>query len=207
MQGGKRDKPVTCTAFEALLQCFPANDRGGLCERFTSAKVQTTQLRTVLPLKLFCFEKSFPRPLLTMDPVTTIGLVSGILTFIDAADKILKLSWALYNSAEGSSEETEMRLKLADSTAVLWRQLSPPNQSAMAREDRALATLAQECNRLSNDIRDELQSLRPKRRKSKTQSGLAALKTLMVEPKIRSLETQLQRCRDQLHLHVSALSR
>lgn len=56
-----------------------------------------------------------------MDPVTTIGLVSGILSFIDAAEKILKLSWALYNSAEGSSEETEARLKLTDSMAVIWK--------------------------------------------------------------------------------------
>jgi len=142
-----------------------------------------------------------------MDPVTTIGLVSGILTFVDAAGKILKLSWALYNSAEGSSEETEMRLKLADSMAVILKRLSPPNQSAMAEEDRALVTLAQECNRLSNDIREELQSLRPKRRKSKARSSLAALKTLLVEPKIRDLEQQLQRCRDQLHFHISTLSR
>ncbi len=142
-----------------------------------------------------------------MDPVTTIGLVSGILTFIDAAGKVLKLSWALYDSAEGSLEENEMRLKLADSTADIWRQLSPSVQSAMAEEDTAVATLARECYRLSNGIREVLENLRPKRRKSKAQSGLAALKTLMAEPKIRNLETQLQRCSDQLHFHVSALSR
>ncbi|KAM7186281.1 hypothetical protein V8F33_011877 [Rhypophila sp. PSN 637] len=76
----------------------------------------------------------------------------------------------------------------------------------MAEEDRALVTLARECSRLSNDIREELQRLRPKRRKSKARSGLAALKTLMVEPKIKDLETQLQRCRDQLHFHISSLS-
>jgi len=142
-----------------------------------------------------------------MDPVTTIGLVSGILSFIDATAKILKLSWALYNSAEGSSDETEIRSKLAGSMAVIWTQLSPPNQSAMAEEDRFLVTLAQECNKLSNDIREELQRLRPKWRRSKAQSGLVALKTLMVEPKIRDLEKQLQKCRDQLHFHISALSR
>lgn len=142
-----------------------------------------------------------------MDPVTTIGLVSGILSFIDAAQKILTLSWALYNSAEGSSEETEMRLKLADSMADVWKRLSPPNQSAIAAEDRSLVALAQDCNRLSEKIREELQSLRPKRRRSKAQSGLAALKTFMVESKISDLEKQLQKCRDQLHFHISTLSR
>jgi hypothetical protein len=73
-----------------------------------------------------------------MDPVTTIGLVSGILSFVDAAEKILKLSWELYNSVEGSPEETEMRLKLADSTAVIWKRLSPPNQSVVTEEDKLL---------------------------------------------------------------------
>lgn len=141
-----------------------------------------------------------------MDPATVIGLVSGILSFVDAAGKILKLSWGLYNSLEGTSEETEMRLKLTDNMAVIWKRIISTNQSAQTEEDRALVTLAQECNELTNDIGKELQSLKPKRRKSKTQSGLAALKTLMVEPKIKDLEKRLQHCRDQLHLHITALS-
>lgn len=54
-----------------------------------------------------------------MDPVTAISLVSGILTFVGAAEKILQLSWSIYNSVEGSSEETEMRSRLNDSMAAL----------------------------------------------------------------------------------------
>ncbi|KAF7555937.1 hypothetical protein G7Z17_g1815 [Cylindrodendrum hubeiense] len=142
-----------------------------------------------------------------MDPATAIGIVSGILSFVGAAEKILKLSWTLYNSVEGSSEETEMRLKLADSMAVISKRMIPFNQSALTEEDRSLVTLAQECNKLTNDIKKELQTLRPKRRKSKTQSGLTALKTLIVDPKIKELEKQLQHCRDQLHFHIAALSR
>lgn len=152
-------------------------------------------------------KKVFSHSPATMDPVTTIGLVSAILSFVGAAEKTLKLAWTLYNSAEGSSEETEMRLKLADSMAVIWKRIIPTNQPALTEEDRALVTLAQECNRLTNDIKEELQTLRPKRRKSKAHSGLAALRTLMVDPKIKDLEKQLQRCRDQLHFHIAALSR
>ncbi|KAK3945204.1 hypothetical protein QBC46DRAFT_337054 [Diplogelasinospora grovesii] len=141
-----------------------------------------------------------------MDPVTAISLVSGILSFVGTAEKILKLSWTLYNSVEGSSEETEIRLMLADSMAIISKRITPTNQSALTEEDRALVTLAQECNKLTNDIKKELQTLKPKRRKSKAQSGLAALKTLMVDPKIKDLEKQLQYCRDQLHFHIAALS-
>lgn len=142
-----------------------------------------------------------------MDPATAIGLVSGILTFLGAAEKILKLSWTLYNSVEGSSEETAMRLKLAESMAVMWTRMIPTNQPATTGEDEALVTLARECNKLTNDIKKELHDLKPKRRKSKAQSGLAALKTLVIEPKIKELEKQLRSYRDQLHFHIAALSR
>jgi hypothetical protein len=141
-----------------------------------------------------------------MDPITAISLVSSILSFAGAAEKILKLSWVLYNSVEGSSEDTEMRLKLADSMAVMCKRIVPASQPAATEEDKALVTLAQQCNELTNDIKKEIQTLKPKRRKSKTQSGLVALKTLMAEPKIKDLERRLRRCRDQLNFHIVTLS-
>lgn len=142
-----------------------------------------------------------------IDPVTAISLVSGVLSFVGAAEKVLKLSWILYNSVEGCSEETQVRLELADSMNSISNRIVPAQQPPLSEEDRALLTLAQECDRLTNDIKNVLQTLKPKRRKSKAQSSLAALKTLVLEPKIRDLEKQLQRCRDQLHFHIAALSR
>lgn len=142
-----------------------------------------------------------------MDPATAIGLVSGILSFISAADKILKLTWTLYNSVEGSSEETETQLKVVESMIVIGNRVVSNDQPALTEEDRALVALSQECSELANEIRKELQSIKPKRRKSKTQSGFAALKTLMIEPKIKDLEKRLQHCRDQLHFHIDTRSR
>lgn len=142
-----------------------------------------------------------------MDPATAIGLVSGILSFVGTAGKVLTLAWTLYNSVEGSLEETETRLKLANSMVVISKHITPTSQSAVTEEDKALVTLAEECNKLTNGINKELQALKPKRRKSKAQSGFAALKTLVIEPKMKDLEKQLERCRDQLHFHIAALSR
>jgi hypothetical protein len=143
-----------------------------------------------------------------MDPVVAIGLVSGILSFVGAAGKILKSSWTLYNSVEGTSEETAMRLKLAENMAVITTRMIPINLLAPTNsEDKALVTLAQECNNLANDIKTELRDLKPRRRKSKARSGLAALKALIAEPRIKDLEKHLQSCRDQLHFHIAALSR
>lgn len=142
-----------------------------------------------------------------MDPATAIGLVSGILSFVGAVDKILKLTWTLYNSVEGSSEETETRSKVDESMNEIGRLIIADNQPASAEENRALVALAQECSELTQDIRKVLHGLKPKRRKSKTQSGLVALKMLMVEPKIKDLERRLQHCRGQLHLHIDTLTR
>lgn len=142
-----------------------------------------------------------------MDPVTAISLVSGILTFVGAAEKILKLSWTLYNSVEGCSEETRARLELANSMNSISKRIVLADEPPLSEEDRALFTLAQECDKLTNDIKNVLQTLKPKRHKSMAQSSLAALKTLTLEPKIKDLEKQLQRCRDQLHFHIAAISR
>lgn len=141
-----------------------------------------------------------------IDPFTAIGLVSGILTFVDAAAKTLELSWKLYNSVEGCSEETEIRLALGDSMKSISKLIVPAHKPPLSEEDKALFKLVQECERLTIDMRNVLQKLKPKRRKSKAQSTLAALKTLTVEPKIRVLEQQLRRCRDQLQFHIAALS-
>lgn len=52
----------------------------------------------------------------------------------------------------------------------------PSNQPVLTEGERTLFNLAQDCNRLTSDIKNELQNLRPKQRKSKVQSSLVALK-------------------------------
>ena len=142
-----------------------------------------------------------------MDPVTIIGVVSGILSFVGAAEKVLRLAWEIHNSVEGSSEDTEMRLKLAESVSEISKQTISISQTAPIERDRDLITLAQECNKLGIDIKQNLQDIKPKRRGSKIQSGLAALKTLLADSKIKNLENKLQCYRDQLHFHIAVLLR
>ena len=174
-------------------------------EKHPSVNVYSAVFNVIITSVLL---QQLPSDLTAMiDPVTAIGLVSGILSFVGAAEKILKLSWTLYNSVEGCSEEAQIRLELADSMNSISNRIVSAHQPPLSEEDRALLTLAQECDKLTNDIKNLLQTVKPKRRKSKAQSSLAALKTLVHEPKIRDLEKQLQRCRDQLHFHIAVLSR
>ncbi|KAH9883760.1 hypothetical protein F4778DRAFT_765090 [Xylariomycetidae sp. FL2044] len=141
-----------------------------------------------------------------MDPASAIGVASGVLSFIDGATKILKLARVLYESEEGSVEEIEVRLRLAQSISDQSKQIIPADQHVPNDRDGGLVALAKDCTRLANDMKKELEKLKPKRRKSKTQSGLSALKILLGDSKISDLEKQLQRCRDQLHFHITSLS-
>lgn len=142
-----------------------------------------------------------------MDPATAIGVVSGILTFTSAAGKILKLSRNIYHSIDGSSEETQMRLQLAESMSTIANRISLSIQSAVAVEDSALLALAEDCDKLANDMTKELHDLGAKRRKSIAHSSIAALKTLLLHSKLNSLERKLENCRSHLHFHIAVLSR
>jgi hypothetical protein len=56
-----------------------------------------------------------------MDPATAVGVASGILTFINTAEKVLRLAYTLCHSVDGSSEESRIRLKVADSIKEMSR--------------------------------------------------------------------------------------
>ncbi|KAK7962048.1 uncharacterized protein PG986_002873 [Apiospora aurea] len=103
-----------------------------------------------------------------MDPVSAIGVVSAAVTFVDTTAKVLKTAWKIYNSIEGSTEETELRLKLSQYVSDATQRLIPaPSQAAVTGEDKTLVHLAQDCDRLSKNIATELSKLKPKRRRSK----------------------------------------
>lgn len=142
-----------------------------------------------------------------MDPVTAIGLVSGVLTFSGAAGKTIKSAWSLYKSVEGSSDENKIRLELMESMKLTTQQILPTVPSVLNEEETALVSLAQRCQALSQEMQKRLQNLKPKRRKSIIHSFMAAVKTLWMEHKIKELESQLQECRNQVHFEVARLSR
>jgi hypothetical protein len=142
-----------------------------------------------------------------MDPATAVGVASGILTFINTAEKVLRLAYTLYNSVDGSSEESKIRLKVADSINECSKWFIDAHDATLPKEENPLSSLAQQCNRLATDIKKELHGLEPKRRGSKINSGLAALKSVLAEPRIKDLEKRLHRYRDELHFHLAALSK
>ncbi|KAK2066716.1 hypothetical protein P8C59_000506 [Phyllachora maydis] len=143
-----------------------------------------------------------------MDPITAIGLISGIISFVDTAAKIIKLARVIYDSVEGSPEEMAARSEVSADMFLMSQLLARPSQAAVTPDpdEQSLVALAGRCAALSATIIEEVDSLKPKRPGSKTGVLRAALKMLRVEPKIKDLESQRQRCRDQLNIHILALS-
>lgn len=144
-----------------------------------------------------------------MDPITAIGLISGIISFVDTAAKIIKLARVIYDSVEGSPEEMAARSEVSADMFLMSQLLARPSQAAVTPDpdEQSLVALAGRCAALSATIIEEVDSLKPKRPGSKTGVLRAALKMLRVEPKIKDLESQRQRCRDQLNIHILALSK
>lgn len=142
-----------------------------------------------------------------MDPVTALGVISAAIAITDGVAKTLGLAREIYNSVEGSSEETELRLKLSERVRDVSQRLIPTDQLTIPEEEQGLVSLAKECNQLSRDIMKELEKLRPKRRKSVLQSTFVALRTIGSRRKIEGLDKQLSECHTQLHFQISYLSR
>jgi hypothetical protein len=86
-------------------------------------------------------------------------------------------------------------------------KLQPPNNTPLSGEERALWTLATECQSLANQILDILEKVKPKKRRSKGSSLLASLMAKFYESERRSLEERLGHCRSQLDLPINWLTR
>ena len=142
-----------------------------------------------------------------MDPLTAIGLVSNILSFIDFSVEIVRGAREIYESGSGVLEENRSQEAIAKEVKRFSSKLIPPDDTALAGEDKALCVLAKECEALSRQLLDLLEKVKPKDPKSKTQSLRAAWKTKANKPKMMDLERRLDNCRGQLQLQIGSMTR
>lgn len=142
-----------------------------------------------------------------MDPVTAIGLVSAILSFIDFGHKLVKGAIMIHGSIDGTVDENRSSEAIVKEMKRFSSGLLPPDDSQLAGEEKELCMLAQECRALSGQLVDLLQKVKPKDPASKSQSLWASLKSKVYEKEMEGLEKRLDYCRGQLELQVTFLSR
>lgn len=142
-----------------------------------------------------------------MDPVTTIGLASGILSFVTFSIKLLSGAVKIHDAADGQLQENLSRQLVIQEMKRLSGKLLAPDDASLVGEEKGLCILATECQSLSNDLIALLERIKPKDPSSKAQSIWSALKNAIHEKEKVELEGRLDRCRGQLELHITFLSR
>jgi hypothetical protein len=107
----------------------------------------------------------------------------------------------------GATEENRILEVVVSDMKRLSSKLKATGGAQQSDDEEALCGLAEECNKLSTDLFELLQKIKPKDSKSKRRSTLAALKNKWYERDKLELEKRLESCRSQLGLQISFLTR
>lgn len=142
-----------------------------------------------------------------MDPLTAIGLVSNILSFIDFSARLLKGAKEVYDSQHGVLEENRNRETIVREMQRMSTRMLVSESSEKANDDSTLGILAAECRGLSTELISLLEKIKPDDSGSKAQSFLSAMRNRVYNSERESLEARLNDCRAQLHLELSHLTR
>lgn len=142
-----------------------------------------------------------------MDPLTAIGLASNILSFIDIGIKVVSGAIEIYESPSGDSSGNRSTKTVVTEMRHFASKLQPPDDSQLTGDEKALCTLARECDDLAKQIIALAEKAKPRGRKSKSASLLAAVRTKWYESDSRKLEERLDHCRAQLGLQLNHLTR
>jgi len=142
-----------------------------------------------------------------MDPITAIGLVSGILSFVSFSTKLIKGAVEIHHASGGTLEENRTSEEAACELERLAAHLRPPDGAQLADESKDLCHLAEECRSLAQGLIKMLKDIKPVNQGSKRQSLWAALRSKMQENDRKELEQKLNSLRGRLQLQLTFLTR
>ena len=140
-----------------------------------------------------------------MEPLTTIGLISNIVSFVDWGTRVVRGTLEIYNSASGASASHQAQETLVRETRDFIIKLDIPK--GPWEEDRRLRLLADECQSLAQAILDKLQIIKPAASRSKVSAFWSALKSDGARNGLDLLEDRLDRCRNQLAWQLNLITR
>ncbi|KAI0414753.1 hypothetical protein F5X98DRAFT_348474 [Xylaria grammica] len=133
------------------------------------------------------------------DPITIIGLISGIITFVEFGLKITSGAKSIRHSLHGTTADVaDLNQNLSKIIGDLqrWNDLLKERKSRGAKlsynESRMVEMIAQ-CEKLQTEVRKAIQTLamRAEARSKTVESMRVATRTFLKADKIRALESQL----------------
>lgn len=142
-----------------------------------------------------------------MDPLTAIGLVSNILSFIEFSVRLLKGAKEVHGSQNGVLKENRSRETIVRDMQRMSTRMLVSDSPEEADDNASLCILGRECHELSVQLISLLEKIKPKDSGSTTQSLVSALRNKNYDSERAGLEARLSDCRAQLHLELSNLTR
>ncbi|KAJ9299002.1 hypothetical protein DTO271G3_3244 [Paecilomyces variotii] len=129
-----------------------------------------------------------------MDPLTAIGLVSNILSFIDFSGKWIKGAYDIYNSELGSTPDNSRSKELLDNIRRATDTLDT-HFRGKTKHERSLREICQICRQQSDKLQSILKELTVVDKDSKWKSMKVSFKSIRKEKEIASIEKSLDSCR------------
>lgn len=143
-----------------------------------------------------------------MDPLSAIGLVSSVITFIDFGYELISAAREVHASSTGTTVANNHIDFLNTRMEAVAKDLEVAKSTrGMSADTQRLAELAEKCLTLSNDLKKLLDKLRANNPKSKRQAFSAIVQNVRKKDEKKELETRLDQCRQQLHLQLSHTTR
>jgi hypothetical protein len=136
-----------------------------------------------------------------MDPLTAIGLVANLITFIDFGCKVVSASRELRESGTTAENESIEFLTVKLQGLSLDLQSGKPETSMTADELR-LQGLVKVCQDISTDLLALLATLKVKSTSKRRAVG-AVIQNIRKADEKQRLEARLETCRHRLHLQLS----
>ena len=139
-----------------------------------------------------------------MDPISALGLSSNILTFIDAASKILAGTYEVYQSATGTTQENAHVDTVTEHLRDIAAKLDP-NCVDKTAHGRALKDIAQKCETLAQDLLHLLLKLKITGKQSMWKSLTVTLKSMRKERVIAAMEKRLSEYQSLILLRLTMM--
>jgi hypothetical protein len=111
-----------------------------------------------------------------MDPVSVFGLLGSIVTIVDLGFKIVKSADEIRGSNDGLNQENSHANGLITTIHDLSADLESSTSEPKNKNERALCSLASECQKVSNDLIKLLEKIGAQNSKSKTKRLRSAFK-------------------------------
>jgi hypothetical protein len=145
-----------------------------------------------------------------MDPLSALGIASGVITFLDFAAKLVSTSTELYQSADGASLENleleKVYEQMLDLSASLQLCTSRVDALEPGEETDGLRELSVSCHDDCEELLECLRGLRIKEGGQRSWRSLAAaFRSILGRKKLDALERRVQRVRDAISLHLSSM--